>query len=561
MLHAGHRQLAFLGLFLALLAGTSRAGTGVDCREIPLANENTFDVSAVAFPDELSAGIPVDAVIRAVYFQRHDVFDETTEAGDNVLFGAVNSLHLRTSEATVANDLLFQAGDRYDEALLKESARVLRSRRYFHDARVIPVRVCGGEVDVLVITRDVWSLQPSVAFSRKGGRSTSSFAVRETNLFGLGKRLSVEQESGFERDSIKSIYDDPALFGSRVQLRLEHDDTNDGQQNAIGMERPFFSLDTRWSTGLRYESGELIEKLYQDTEPTTAFVHDRFLAETWFGASSGLQNGGVTRWLAGATVETSTFTTNILTDPAEPFPADRHYAYPWVEWRREKPRYETRRNFNSIAVTEDVNFGSAAFVRLGWSDTGFGAMGDNAVVGLGGYWNLARGKHHVLNLALSGSGYWNSDDGWQHAKGIADLEYHNVLSHWYSHYGHLRYEAGINMPVDQPLYSDGMTGLRGYPLHYLRGTRRSLLQLEQRFHTDWHPFRLFHVGFATFADAGQSWDSHGDSSFLADAGFGLRLASSRAYSGNILHIDLAFPLREKDGLPTCLLSVQIKETF
>lgn len=529
--------------------------------EVAAAHENTFDVSSIDFPEEFSASIPPDAIISSVRILRHDVFDAATEAADNALFGAINTLHLRTREATVANDLLFRPGDRYDEALLKESARLLRGRRYFHDARVLPVRVCGSEVDVLVVTRDVWSLQPSVTFSRKGGHNTSSFAIRETNLFGFGKRLSVEHESGFERDSIKSIYDDPALFGSRFELRVEHNDTTDGQQNVFELERPFFSLDTRWSTGLRYESAELVEKIYQDTDVTNQFIHDRSLAEAWFGTSSGLRDSGITRWLLGATVAKSAFTDNVFTLATEPFPVDRHYAYPWVEWQHERPDYETRHNFDSMAVTEDINFGSVSFVRLGWSGTGLGALDDSAVLSLGGRWNLARGKHHVLKVALGGTGYWNPKGGWENTTGSVDLEYHNVLSTRYAHYGRLFYEAGINRPIDQPLYSDGMTGLRGYPLHFLRGERRGLMQLEQRFFTDWHPFRLLRVGFATFVDAGKSWDDRGHGTFLADAGFGLRIASSRAYAGNILHIDLAFPLRETEGISSWLLSVQIRETF
>ena len=250
-----------------------------------------------------------------------------------------------------------------------------------------------------------------------------------------------------------------------------------------------------------------------------------------------------------------------MTNDAEPFPDDRDYAYPWVEWRHERPKYETRRNFNALAVTEDVNFGAVAFVRLGWSGSGLGARDDDLVLHIGGKWNLAHGEHHVLGLALGGTGYWNADQGWQNTTASVDLEYHNVLSPWYSHYARLYHETGINRPVDRPVYSGGLGGLRGYPLHYLRGERRSLLQIEQRFFTDWHPLRLLRVGFATFVDAGQSRDGNGDNRFLADAGVGLRIASSRAYADNILHIDLAFPLQRTEGLSGYLLSVQIKETF
>lgn len=531
-----------------------------ECRELDI--KNSFDIPEIAFPEEFSASVPENGVVRTINFRRHDVFDETTEAADNALFNAANVLHARTTEATVANDLLFKPGDPYDAGLLRESARLLRAQRYFYDARVLPVRICGNQVDVLVITRDVWSLQPSISFSREGGKNRSSLAIRETNLFGWGKRLSVEQESGYERDSIQGIYEDPAVLGSRFRLRLESNDTTDGRENIANLYRPFFSLETRWSAGLRYESGALVEHLYQHGEETSQFVHDRFRAEIGFGASSGLKDGKITRWLLGATVETSEFTPNMLTNAAEPIPGNRHYAYPWIEWRYEAPDYEIRRNFNSIAVTEDVNFGTSAFARLGWSDTGFGAASDSLVIRLGGNWRLLRGRHHLLTLNLHASGYRNTfDDRWENTQGSVNVEYYNFVSEYRTQYGRLYYHAGINMPVDQQVYSDGMTGLRGYPLHFLRGERRSLLQLEQRIFTNWHVFRLLRVGFASFVDAGQSWDERGNSRFLADAGIGLRVASSRAYTDSVVHIDLAFPLREKNGISSYLLSVQIKETF
>jgi hypothetical protein len=54
-------------------------------------------------------------------------------------------------------------------------------------------------------------------------------------------------------------------------------------------------------------------------------------------------------------------------------------------------------------------------------------------------------------------------------------------------------------------YPSPTIGLRGYPLRYESGTSRGLLTVEQRFYTDWYPFRLVRFGAAIFGDVGRTW--------------------------------------------------------
>jgi hypothetical protein len=42
------------------------------------------------------------------------------------------------------------------------------------------------------------------------------------------------------------------------------------------------------------------------------------------------------------------------------------------------------------------------------------------------------------------------------------------------------------------------------PLRYQAGERRSLLSVEERFFTDFYPWRLFRMGYAAFLDVGSS---------------------------------------------------------
>ena len=118
---------------------------------------------------------------------------------------------------------------------------------------------------------------------------------------------------------------------------------------------------------------------------------------------------------------------------------------------------------------------------------------------------------------------------------------------------------------DMQLLLGGDNGLRGYPLRYESGTSLALFTLEQRFFTDWFPFRLVRVGGAIFADVGRTWGSgvigNSDPGLLRDVGFGLRLGNSRTGLGNVLHIDFAFPLNNIAGIQKFQLLVQTMQSF
>ena len=132
-------------------------------------------------------------------------------------------------------------------------------------------------------------------------------------------------------------------------------------------------------------------------------------------------------------------------------------------------------------------------------------------------------------------------------------------------YASLSGTAGKNLDIDNPLYLGGETGLRGYPLRYQNGDSKILLTLEQRFFSDWYPFRLMYVGAAVFFDAGRTW---GESpvgapnlGILKDVGIGLRLSSSRTGSNKVVHIDLAFPLDGEDDIDNVQILIDAKRSF
>jgi hypothetical protein len=52
-----------------------------------------------------------------------------------------------------------------------------------------------------------------------------------------------------------------------------------------------------------------------------------------------------------------------------------------------------------------------------------------------------------------------------------------------------------------------------------------------------------------------------DPGLLKDVGFGLRLGNTRSGLGNVLHIDLAFPLAHLEGINNVQFLVQAEQSF
>ena len=136
------------------------------------------DLSAPA--ETLTAALPSDAELEAagariggIEIRTIQIFDLSDPKDDNWLFRTADHLHKGTRVSAIAAQLLFRRGDLYSRRLLEETARNIRLNSSFLREPVIrPIRYHDNVVDILVITHDVWTLQPGISFGRSGGATT-----------------------------------------------------------------------------------------------------------------------------------------------------------------------------------------------------------------------------------------------------------------------------------------------------------------------------------------------------------------------------------------------------
>ena len=506
------------------------------------------------------------AVIGEITIRAEDIFDPEAPGENNVFFRAANKIHIVTREGVIRRQLLFAPGDRYSARVIAESARGLRANGYLYDAAIRTTRYDGERVDIEVRTRDVWTLQGGIGFGRSGGKNSTRFGLQDQNFLGSGKDLMLKRTSNVDRTETAYRYGDPALFGTRGRLRLFHSANSDGQASAVAIERPFYSLETRWALGANARQDKRIESLYDLGIVTGRIQHDNQAVTVYAGRSRGIVNGRAKRLLYGFTHETDRY--QPATDAAGALDAppseERVASYPWIGYESLTDGFVTARDLDKLRRTEDLNLGREVRARIGLSTSAFG--GDRTCVLYDASFsqgiNPGNGQLLFVRALLAGR---FADRAVENVTASGGGRYYLRGGEHTVFFASLRGDVAHDLDPGVQLLLGGDSGLRGYPLRYLSGDRRLLLTVEERFYSDRHVLKLVHVGAAVFFDAGSAWQS-GDASganrpLLKDIGLGLRFSSSRSSKGSLLKVDLAFPLDRLPGIAHSQFTITAGDTF
>jgi hypothetical protein len=491
---------------------------------------------------------------------------EKSEGGDRVwIFKMANRFHRTTRPEVVRRILLFAPGEPLNPGRIAESERLLRGQRLFYDARIVPTAVRDGVVDLEVQTRDVWSLAAGIGIGRSGGVSTSRFEVEDSNFLGTGKDLQFRFESGVDRDLGYVRYRDPNVLGSRVRLDGEIARANDGREKRFEIERPFYSLDTRWGLGATFLDVTRNEAHYQLGKVKNRYGKTWQFGEVRGGWSRGLVGDRTRRWLAGFTWDDNDFYRPRRRRPGA-IPPDRALKYPWIggEWIRDG--YVVAHDLDKIERSEDLNLGRQAALRFGRTVPRFGSTYAEWVAS-GSFSDGKRwGGRHLL---LTSATLWGRlRDG-----RATDTLLSGSVRYFWNDFTNGRLLVGAQLAYarfldpDRQVLLGGDNGLRGYPLRYQQGDRLALLTVEQRVYRDREYFHLFRLGAAGFVDVGRAWDPYpsnrnlGVDGTLRDLGVGLRVSSSRSSRAAMVHFDVAYPLDGHGDISKVQWLVQTSDTF
>jgi hypothetical protein len=521
-------------------------------------------------PPERTPGVPSDAeleadkaVIGTVMIDNQDIFNLQDPKDDTWLFRLANRLHIKTRASVIRAQLLFRPGERYSRRLLDETERILRADGYFYDAWIRVTAYHDGKVDVRVTTKDVWTINPGFNFGRSGGSNSTGAQLEDVSFLGTGIDLAVSHSSNIDRTSNQVTVTDQHLFGTFTAASLNYADLSDGHLREFSAQSPFYALDTHWAAGVYGLNDLQTDSLWDRSAIIDQFADQHSGAQIYGGLSEGLSNGWVRRWSAGLTYDEHLFSPVSTWAGPTLVPEDRRFVYPWIQFDLIQDDFLRIWNHDQIARTEDFYLGTAASARVGWADSAYGSS-QSALIFQSNASSGWRAGGSTLRLFGDFSG--RVEDG-RLRNGVMDgsVRYYVEQSKNWLFFTTLLATKGWNLDLDDQILLGGDSGLRGYPLRYQDGDARALWTVEQRYFTDWYPFRLFRVGGAVFFDAGRTWGTEPlavpNYAWLTDAGFGLRLGNARTALGNVVHVDVAFPFNGDATISRIQFLIQTEHSF
>jgi hypothetical protein len=506
---------------------------------------------------------PQGKKIGRLYFAQFKVFGP----GDGFLRW-FNYFHITTKASAVARELVFDAGDPWVQSKVDESARRLRDPLSTSLVAIVPiVSPRAGEVDAMVVTRDVWSVRLNSNYAIQDQQLTLlSFSLSENNLLGRRKLLAAAFRMDQATYFAGPVYIDHNFLGRHLQfveragpifnrdsLALE------GSESSLSFGLPLWSLASKWGATVDWTHHFAIDRSFQGTglrtydDPATPIddhVPYEYKQHRLSLTLTGLRGWGdqiAQRMSAGYQLVVqrpqllpdfpddaqlrSDFTRDVL-------PRSERTSALFVGYSMFESRYRNFQNVSTFELAEDTRMGAAVDVTAA---LGLGILGSES--------NFLRLNGTVSYTAgMLGDGLWRIT-----TSGQTRLERGHAIDNVVS--ADLRFVSprlgpvrvltegtlsGIYRDTQNQFYTvGGDNGLRGYPIGEFSGDRRALWQTEVRTRPIGILFtRWGAVAFHELAGAAQSFRSM---TIYQDVGAGVRFLIPQLES-DLFRFDLSLAL-------------------
>ncbi len=537
------------------------------------------------------AGVITDITIdnRSIYEEDGPVAGESHGWGQRLAAWVADRVHIRTRKGVVESELFFRRGDCFDQLLLDESERSLRSLPFLAEADIHHESTGAGGVDIFVTTRDDWTLKLDVRPELDDGLRFAYLGALEENILGTGTLLGVYARDQVEQRDTGVQFRNPRVARTRFDAAVSAGRTRGGTFFAESVSYPFVGEIGRWAF---VESYSLREDIFpyaapaagESTHVSLPFQSRR--AEVSLGRRFGAP-GDLTVFAAGVSWEGLRFdgfpegvevvpgSGQSAREPADEAMAEaisgqaiprRIPRFHLVAGKR-NIRFITRRGLDAVRAEQDVRVGTQALITasttLGRPAIGAGELTRELRGGVSLFAGSAGGMW-LFNSELHLEGAW-LPGAHRTAGSFRDIlgEFDTYL-YWHPGAGSrhtvvlgLSGAGGWDNGRPFQLTVGGPRGVRGYGRLDFPAGRRLVANLEDRITLD-APFSdVFDVGLVAFVDVGAGWK--GDVPFSTDSGLrgavgaGLRFAVPNG-NRQVVRLDLAVPL-ESGGLRGCLFRI------
>ena len=450
-----------------------------------------------------------------------------------------NDLRIPTRESVIRTAILFKEGEPLDPELIEATERALRRQRFLNKAEIKVIPVDAETVDVEVHTQDAWSLIPGLDVEGGGGLTTLKGHLMELNLLGFGKKAYVE--AIYESDvgtTWKGGYQDYQILGSRWVGGATYKQGPLVKALTLNLNRPLYSLDTKWSYGANANIADQIIRRFEDGEESDRFEKDQILVTAYVKRSFGrrFHKRSVKLKIKYKEADYSSLGSATTVPP----PPDQANVTPIIGFGTEDISWTRNTYINKMGSTEDDWLG----LRTGAS-AGYGIpVGDGFELwDVGGYvvWRTALPWEQFLQLSAVG----NSEVVRNHVA-VLKAKYYKKFG-WHTVAFHGLAKMGWNLDSSRQFQLGADSGLRGFPARQFTGDYLLLFNFEDRQYWGTFPWGPeVAMGTVVFVDVGDAWPEEEEIDMNPSAGLGLRLGFTRLPHQPIFRLDFGFPLLERD---------------
>lgn len=452
-------------------------------------------------------------VIRRIDYKTLNSFgysiSDTTRRPRNFLEKAGNSVHIKTHRGRIRNTLLFKTGGILEPLDLSESERLLRQKEYILDARVLvnEKTTTQDSVDIVIITKDVFSLSGSVALNPS--KAYGRIGLNDINFLGLGHQFrnlytfgvdSLINNGNTKRTWMYSgSYTIENIYNTFASAQVLYRNEANYQQRGLNLYRDFYTANTKYAgaASLNYYMHPIYVKDDGDIRRRMNLEYMR--QDYWLGKAHKLKSYNLgfenrARIITAGRI----ISTDYLNSPNTDYQKNTLYiagiGYSFRKYYRSQYLF-------GFGRTEDIPAGNLFSLSAGYED---GQFYNRRYLGAKMAFGKYRTKFGYLYLDASYDTFIRGKR-WEQGEFSSEVLYFTKLlsvGTWqWRHFIWNRTSIGINRRYGENLLSiNRQEGIRGFRTPE-RGTKRIVFNYENSLFTpiSFLGFRLALVSFADIA--------------------------------------------------------------
>jgi hypothetical protein len=463
--------------------------------------------------------------IRKIIIHRLNVFgadiNNPSSNNPNKIENILNKTHFNTNENIIRKNLLFSEGDKISPLTLSDNERILRQLPFIDDARIIVVPVSDEEADIVVYTRDVYSLGGTYTYK---GLKKGSVSIFDKNIFGMGHEFGIDipyDNTAPDSPGFGVHYLADNIAKSFINLNVYY-------LNGLGEKTYGFDLSRKLvSSTTKYAGGISIRQMYTsedlDTLPVPAPLKYN-LQDYWLSRSFLINKEAVSRIIIGARYTNN----NVFNHPfilPESFYNLQRYKIFLASAAFSIQKYTKTNLIYSYGRTEDIPYGALFKITTGREFNEFkqrtylgGEVSFAKSVKALGYFYMYAGLSTYLNKNQTEQGILSL--GMNYFSNLINLGNSKIRNFVY-----FQYTRGFNRYTNEFLKFTTDNGFSGFTNDSINGTQRLSVSLESVLFSpiNLYGFRFAFFGFTDLAFLSGTTEILGRGYTLSSIGVGIRI--------------------------------------